>query len=169
MSLDFDAIKSLIEVSEKSDLSELIIEYEGVKIEIRRNLKTEGIVYSVPTATMVKPASSPLMSVPLDSHSKTLAAKVEEVKKQDILEEDSRYVKVLSPLVGVFYRSPWPGAKSFVEAGDNVTVGQTLCIVEAMKLMNEISSETSGKIVKILAENEEVVQCDQPLFLIDPS
>lgn len=169
MSLDFDAIKNLIEVSEKSDLSELIIEYEGVKIEIRRNPQTEGIVYSVPTTTIVKPASSPLISVSQDGHSRTLAEKTEEGKKQDILEEDTRYVKVLSPLVGVFYRAPWPGAKSFIEAGDNVTVGQTLCIVEAMKLMNEISSEISGKVVKILAENEEVVQQDQPLFLIDPA
>jgi len=167
MELDFDAIKSLIEVSEKCDLSELLIEYEGVKIEIKRERKTDGVLFShIPQKSVMHPPAMPVITggeAFLHNAEKPAGS-----GSAAVSEEENKYYKVLSPLVGVFYRAPWPGAKDFVEVGERVETGQTLCIVEAMKLMNEISAEVSGKIVKILAKNEEVVQCDQPLFLIDP-
>ena len=162
MDLDFNAIKGLVEVSEKCDLSELLIEYEGVKIEIRRDRKQQGFVMTAPPKVPVEQVALPVMQA-AGTPSPALEAVSDSITK-----EEEKYSRVLSPLVGVFYRAPWPGADPFVKVGDRVDVGQTLCIVEAMKLMNEIAAETSGKIVKILAKNEEVVQCDQPLFLIDP-
>ncbi|HPZ06964.1 MAG TPA: acetyl-CoA carboxylase biotin carboxyl carrier protein [Candidatus Eremiobacteraeota bacterium] len=161
MNLDFGAIQKLIEASERCDLSELIVEYDGVKIEIRRDKKRNFT--DLPVST---PISIP--SLPSVQNEKVVVPEVSrEEKKMD--EYDNKYYKVISPLVGVFYRSPWPGANPFVDAGDKVSVGQTLCIVEAMKLMNEITTEVSGTVVKILPKNEDVVQNGDVLFLIDPA
>ena len=161
MNLDFNAIQGLIEVSDRCDISELVIEYDGVKIEIRRDRKKDGpsfvlpanVVYETPLAQTV-PRPEKVPSVAQESKSE---------------EENSQYYKVISPLVGVFYRAPWPGAPPFVEPGDKVSAGQTLCIVEAMKLMNEITAEVSGTVVKSTRKNEEVVQSGDVLFLIDPA
>jgi acetyl-CoA carboxylase biotin carboxyl carrier protein len=162
MNLDFNAIQGLIEVSDKCDISELKIEYEGIKIEIRRDRKKDGVLFSIP----------PNMAVETPPYVSTQETKnftpVQTVKEEKSIEEqDSKYYKVLSPLVGAFYRSPWPGAPPFIEPGDKVSVGQTLSIVEAMNLMNEIIAEVSGTVVKALRKNEEVVQSGDVLFLID--
>jgi acetyl-CoA carboxylase biotin carboxyl carrier protein len=160
MNMDFNAIQGLIEVSDRCDISELVIEYDGIKIEIRRDRKKDGSYFALP-------ANAVYETVPLPRSEKLpFAAQVEENKAE---EENSQYYKVLSPLVGLFYISPWPGAPPFVEAGDKVSAGQTLCIVEAMKLMNEITAEVSGTVVKSLRKNEEVVQSGDVLFLIDPA
>lgn len=159
MNLDFNAIQGLIEVSDRCDISELVIEYDGVKIEIRRDRKKDGHTFVLPSGAVYEPPAVQTVQS---------TAKVSPPVKET--EEDySQYYKVLSPLVGVFYRAPWPGAPPFAEPGDKVSAGQTLCIVEAMKLMNEITAEVSGTVVKVLRENEEVVQSGDVLFLIDPA
>ena len=158
MNLDFNAIQGLIEVSDRCDISELVIEYDGVKIEIRRDRKKDGHTFVLPSGAVYEPPAVQTVQS---------TAKVSPPVKET--EEDySQYYKVLSPLVGVFYRAPWPGAPPFAEPGDKVSAGQTLCIVEAMKLMNEIKSEIRGKVIEILVENAEPVEFGQPLFLIEP-
>ncbi|MEQ8167345.1 MAG: acetyl-CoA carboxylase biotin carboxyl carrier protein [Candidatus Eremiobacterota bacterium] len=162
MNLDFNAIQGLIEVSDRCDISELVIEYDGVKIEIRRDRKKDG-------PSFVLPAGAVYESPPVIQTVQKAEKVMPPVQESKVEEEHSLYYKVLSPLVGVFYKAPWPGAPPFVEIGDKVSAGQTLCIVEAMKLMNEITAEVSGTVVKCLRENEEVVQSGDILFLIDPA
>ncbi len=160
MNLDFNAIQGLIEVSDRCDISELVIEYDGVKIEIRRDRKKDSPSFVLPAGAVyeIPPVIQTVQKA------EKMPPPVQETK-----EENSHYHKVLSPLVGVFYKAPWPGAPPFVEIGDKVSAGQTMCIVEAMKLMNEITAEESGTVVKCLRENEEVVQSGDILFLIDPA
>jgi acetyl-CoA carboxylase biotin carboxyl carrier protein len=86
-----------------------------------------------------------------------------------VADDDSKYVLIKSPMIGTFYRSSAPDKPNFANVGDEISVGQPLCIIEAMKLFNEIESEISGKIVKVLVENSQPVEYDQPLFLVDPS
>jgi acetyl-CoA carboxylase biotin carboxyl carrier protein len=93
------------------------------------------------------------------------AAPVKETK----MEDDAKYIAIKSPIIGTFYRKPSPDKPNFVEVGDTVNVGDTVCIIEAMKLFNEIESEVSGKIVKVLVDDGTPVEFDQPLFLVDPS
>jgi acetyl-CoA carboxylase biotin carboxyl carrier protein len=88
---------------------------------------------------------------------------------QEDKQDDSKYITIKSPIIGTFYRKPSPDKPNFVEVGDTVNVGDTVCIIEAMKLFNEIESEVSGKIVKILVDDASPVEFDQPLFLVDPS
>jgi len=165
MNLDYEAIKNLVEVSQKCDLSELVIEHEGVKIEIRRNPKKEATPFTIPAKIIAEPEAI-VSQFAQREHIPNPADTV--VIDEKPSEAENNYSKVVSPLVGLFYRAPWPGAKAFVEIGDRVSVGQTLCIVEAMKLMNEITAETSGTVAKILAKNEQVVQTGETLFLIKP-
>ncbi len=92
-----------------------------------------------------------------------------EPKKDEKAEEESKYIVVKSPMIGTFYRSPSPDKDPFLAVGDNIKPGKIICIIEAMKLFNEIEAEMSGKIVKVLAEDASPVEYDQPLFLVDPS
>jgi acetyl-CoA carboxylase biotin carboxyl carrier protein len=94
------------------------------------------------------------------------AAPQEEPKKES---EDSKYITMKSPIIGTFYRKPSPDKPAFVEVGDTISKGDVLCVIEAMKLFNDIESEVSGKIIKVLVEDSSPVEFDQPLFLIDPS
>jgi len=165
MNLDYEAIKNLVEVSQKCELSELVIEYEGIKIEIKRNPKKDVTPFNIPPKIISEPES--VVSHVLHREQVNNSADTVVIEEKPS-EPENDYLKVISPLVGVFYRAPWPGAKSFVEIGDRVSVGQTLCIVEAMKLMNEITAEVSGTVGKILAKNEQVVQTGETLFLIKP-
>jgi len=167
MELDFNAIQGLIEVSDRCDISELVIEYDGVKIEIRRDRKKDSPSFTIPAGVVYESPSSTHHIVPVAEKTSVVLPSPSEEKTME--EHDERYYRVLSPLVGVFYRAPWPGAPPFVEPGDKVSTGQTLCIIEAMKLMNEITAEVSGTVGKVLRKNEEVVQSGDLLFLIDPA
>lgn len=146
--MDFELIKRLIKVLEESDLTGLSVEEKGVKIELR---KEKGQV--------VAAAPMPAFSAP--SHGSESAK-----KKPDEIEEG--LVAITSPMVGTFYRSPSPDAPSFTDVNKPVEVGQTVCIIEAMKLFNEIESEVKGKVVKILVENAQPVEYGQKLMLIRP-
>ncbi len=149
-SLD-EEVHHLVELLRKHDLTELEVEHQGLRIRVRRGVSADAVP-AMP-AEPTRPGRELL--------AESAAAAPEIV--QDAL------VPVTSPIVGTFYRSPSPDADAYVEEGDYVKKGQVLCIVEAMKLMNEIESEVDGRIHKILAESTKPVEYGQPLFLIDSS
>ncbi|MCG6552773.1 MAG: acetyl-CoA carboxylase biotin carboxyl carrier protein [Candidatus Magnetominusculus sp. LBB02] len=144
--MDINEIRQLIELIKETDIAELQYEKDGMRISLKRESST---------ASALRPVAAPT-AVPEE--------KAAETKEQ----EDAGYVTVKSPIVGTFYRSSTPEAAPLVELGDSVRKGQALCIVEAMKLMNEIESEVSGKIVKIFHENGTAVEYGEPLFQINP-
>ncbi len=143
--MELEDLKELIELLKETDITELQIEKEGTKVKIRR----EKLIASLDVPVHKSPAL----------HEKIIA---------ETADEAQRLVTVTSPIVGTFYRSPSPDADPFVEIGTRVKKNQVLCIVEAMKLMNEIESEIDGIIVKILVENGQPVEYGEPLFLIEP-
>ena len=154
--MDLKEIQNLIKFVAKSGTSEVSLETDDFKITI----KTGG-----EPVTMVAPA--PLQQIvaapaPVAALAPTAPAAAAE-------EDDSKYLTIKSPMIGTFYRRPSPDKPLFASVGDDVSVGSTVCIIEAMKLFNEIESEVSGKIVKILVEDSSPVEYDQPLFLVDPS
>lgn len=161
--MDLNYLKRLLKIFDESTLSELSIEEEGVQLKLARQI-SGGTVQTVMHAPMVQPmqhfAPAPAVQAAPAQADATPAEKAPAGKATH---------KVLSPIVGTFYRAPAPDADSFVKVGDRVSVGQTLCIVEAMKLMNEIESDIAGTVVKILVENQNPVEYNQPLFEIDPS
>jgi acetyl-CoA carboxylase biotin carboxyl carrier protein len=152
--MDLRKLKTLIDLVSESNISELeITEAEG-KVRI---VKAGAVAAALPVATLAAPpaavAAAPVPAPPATPLAEAPAA------------AEGRVIK--SPMVGTFYRSPSPGAKSFVELGDAVKEGQPVCIIEAMKIMNEIESDTSGKVVRILCENGQAVEFGQPLFIVE--
>jgi acetyl-CoA carboxylase biotin carboxyl carrier protein len=162
--MDLKEIQNLIKFVAKSGASEVKLETDEIKITIRtgplgREHETT-YVQQIPMAAPAMPAA-PMPSAP--SADTTAPA---EVKKEA---DDSKYITIKSPIIGTFYRKPAPDKPPFVEVGENIAKGDILCVIEAMKLFNDIESEVSGKVVKVLVEDSSPVEFDQPLFLIDPS
>lgn len=155
-------IQNLIKFVAKSGTSEVKLEMEDVKISIKNTVeKTETtIVHQAPMAT-----GQPMMHAPMPIQESAPVAAPTESNESD----DSKFITVKSPIIGTFYRKPSPDKDVFVNVGDTINVGDTVCIIEAMKLFNEIESEISGKVVKILVDDSSPVEFDQPLFLVDPS
>ncbi|MFA5867859.1 MAG: acetyl-CoA carboxylase biotin carboxyl carrier protein [Actinomycetota bacterium] len=151
--MDKKKIDELIKILKNNDLSEVTVEEKGVKITVRRGDIT---IVEGGTAPAVGLSSPPAMDIPGHAEDKELQ------------KLEASYCKIDSPMVGTFYRSPSPDADFFVEEGDVFDKGQTLCVIEAMKLMNEIQAEEKGRIVKISAENGEAVEFGQPLFFYEP-
>ena len=150
-------IKELIELLKGNEITELEIEREGVKIKLKKG--TGNIV-----TTQMIAAPQPLMQhIPAAPAAAPAAKKDEKAATEKKIEG----VTINSPMVGTFYRSPSPDAAPFVKEGDMVAEGKTVCIIEAMKLMNEIKSEVKGKIAKILVENGQPVEFGQPLFVVE--
>ena len=160
--MDLKQIQELIKMINKSNLSEVSIEEKDFKITIKQ--KEEIIQQTVISAgyqqipQMMQAPAAPAIAAP---------AAVPTVATPSAAE--SKYITIKSPMIGTFYRKPSPDKPLFVEVGTEVTVGKVVCIIEAMKLFNEIESEVKGRIVKILAEDMSPVEYDQPLFLVDPS
>ena len=159
-------IRDLIDFISQTGLNEVNIETEELKLSIKRNSETKVIeshVAQVPSIVMpsAAPATAPLLGNSTPSPAAPPAAASEE--------ENGNYVEVKSPMIGTFYRSANPESGPFVSVGDTVRPGETVCIIEAMKLFNEIESEIGGKIIKILVDDTTPVEYDQPLFLVDPS
>ena len=149
-------IKNLIKFVAKAGAREVSIETEKLKLTIKAGEKT--VIQQAPVVEL------PAISEPKQSAPPPLA------KEQDAAsEEESKYLTIKAPIIGTFYRKPSPDKPSFVEIGDSVSEGSILCVIEAMKLFNEIESEISGKIIKVLVEDSTPVEFDQPLFIIDPS
>lgn len=161
--MDIKEIQNLIRFVSKSEVAEVSLKLEEFEIKIK-NIGGQTISYA-PQQMM-----QPMMQQPQQSFQPSAPAAASESKAEVAPAEDnSKYITVKSPMIGTFYRSSGPGKDAFVSVGDTVSVGSVLCIVEAMKLFNEIESEVSGKVVKILADDSTPIEYDQPLFLIDPS
>lgn len=155
--MDLRKIKTLIELVEESGISELEVKEgeESVRISRLPPGGSQAPQYFLPQQHAPAPVAAP--SAPAAAPAAAAPKAV-----------DNRHV-VKSPMVGTFYRAPSPGAKAFVEVGQTVKQGQTLCIIEAMKMLNQIEADRAGVIAEIVAENEKPVEFDQPLFIIDPA
>lgn len=169
--MEYKEIQDLLKLVNKTTLSEVAIEKDGFKLKIKRESGDSQIVYAAPAPPPV--AAAPVMAPPVEAApqpaapaSPPPAAAPAELPKAT---ENENIVVFKSPMIGTFYRSSSPENPSFVNVGDSVKKGQVICIIEAMKLFNEIESEIEGKIVKILVENAQPVEYDQELFLIDTS
>ncbi len=156
-------IRDLIDFISKSGLNEVNIETEELKLSIKRDpaITTQVVESTAPAAPVAAaPVVAAAAAAPVATPADAAPAAAD---------ESSKYVEIKSPMIGTFYRAANPDSPMFASVGDEITAGQTVCIVEAMKLFNEIESEISGKIVKVLVENAQPVEYDQPLFLVDPS
>ncbi len=168
--MDLKEIQNLIKFVAKSGASEVKLEMDDVKITIKTGSEDREttIVQQVPMAGMQAQPQQPQMpqqqQAPAPQQQETPSSGAEKEAQ-----EDSKYITVKSPIIGTFYRKPSPDKGPFVEVGDSVKEGDVLCVIEAMKLFNEIESEVSGKIVKVLVDDSSPVEFDQPLFLVDPS
>jgi acetyl-CoA carboxylase biotin carboxyl carrier protein len=152
--MDHDEIKALIELLKETDITDFQFEKEGIKLRLKREKHFSSLDIGGAIAQQAAPAPVAAAAAPVEAAA----------------EEDSHsLVTVTAPLVGTFYRSSSPDSSVFVEVGDKVKKGQVICIVEAMKLMNEIECEVNGVIVKILVENTHPVEYGEPLFLVEPS
>lgn len=162
--MDIKEIQNLIKFVAKSGASEVKLEMEDVKITIKTGAsKTETTIVQAnpmvgmpqmqaPVAPAAAPTETPVAATPTTNE-----------------DDNSKYITVKSPIIGTFYRKPAPDKPNFAEVGQSINVGDTVCVIEAMKLFNEIESEVSGKIVKVLVDDSSPVEFDQPLFLVDPS
>ncbi len=157
--MDIKQIQELIRFVSKSGVNEVAIEQKDFKITIKTNQAPTFVQATIPAPQPVMqnaPASAPASAAPAPV---TAAAPAEDT---------SKYITIKSPMIGTFYRSSSPEKPIFVNVGDEIKAGTVLCIIEAMKLFNEIESEVSGRIVKVLVDNASPVEYDQPLFLVEP-
>jgi acetyl-CoA carboxylase biotin carboxyl carrier protein len=161
--MDFKQIQELIKLINKSNIGELTIEEKGFKITVKQKEEHVQQVFSAPfqqssPSYAAQAVSAPASGmVPANGKSKPVEATADNL------------IAIKSPMIGTFYRSSGPDKQSFVNVGDETEPGKVVCIIEAMKLFNEIESEVKGKIVKVLVEDASPVEFDQPLFLVDPS
>lgn len=160
--MDFKQIQELVKLINDSNIGELTIEQKEFRITIRQ--KEEHI-----TQMIAQPMQAPGYSqqqIQMPQQQQQLSS---EKLKEETAQPPANTITIKSPMIGTFYRRPSPDKPIFVEEGDEVTPGKVVCIIEAMKLFNEIESEVKGRIVKILAEDASPVEYDQPLFLVEPS
>jgi acetyl-CoA carboxylase biotin carboxyl carrier protein len=155
--MDINDIEHIIKILKQNEVSEFELEQDGTRLKLSRGAivalaQSEARLDVVPA---VQGAPSPI-TTPSNG-------------AQPVTEDLGRYVKVESPIVGTFYRKPSPDAEAFVKEGDTISKGATLCIIEAMKLMNEIEAPTSGRVVKVMGVEGQVVEFGEVLFLIDPA
>ncbi|WP_417885475.1 acetyl-CoA carboxylase biotin carboxyl carrier protein [Zunongwangia sp.] len=169
--MDLKEIQNLIKFVAKSGASEVKLETGDVKITIRTGSdeKETTVVQQVPMGgqpMQQMPVQQQQPAAPTQPAQESAETKEKETKPE---EDTSKYITVKSPIIGTFYRKPSPDKPVFAEVGTTVKEGDVLCVIEAMKLFNEIESEVSGKIVKVLVDDSSPVEFDQPLFLVDPS
>ena len=165
--MDLKEIQNLIKFVAKSGASEVKLEMDDVKITIKTGSEEKETTIiqqlgATPTAVAPVQAAAPAPLAP-ETAVTPITAQTPEAA------EESKYITIKSPIIGTFYRKPSPDKSNFVEVGDAISEGDVLCVIEAMKLFNEIESEVSGTIVKILVDDSSPVEFDQPLFLVDPS
>ena len=158
--MDLKEIQNLIKFVAKSGTSEVKLETDDFKITIKTGPTGNTTVQQLVAAPIVQ---GPTASAPLE------VAQTQPVSAPAPVVEDSKYITIKSPIIGTFYRRPSPDKPLFVEVGHSISEGDVLCVIEAMKLFNEIESEITGTIVKILVDDSSPVEFDQPLFLVDPS
>lgn len=161
--MDTKDIQQLIDFISQSGLDEVNIETSGLKISVKRygsGMSAGAVAAPVQAVAVPAPVAAP---APQPAAAPTAAATTAATKA-----DTSAYATIKSPMIGTFYRSATPDSPLFVEVGDSISEGKVVCIIEAMKLFNEIESEISGRIVKVLVENATPVEYDQPLFLVEP-
>lgn len=158
--MDIKDIQNLVRFVAKAGVSEVKYKNKDFEIYIKTPLGGEPVSYVTPQVSYQTPFSAPAASPVSASNDTSEAANAA---------GDSKYITIKSPMIGTFYRKPSPDKEVFANVGDSVTEGKVVCVIEAMKLFNQIESEVSGKIVKILVEDASPVEYDQPLFLVDPS
>jgi acetyl-CoA carboxylase biotin carboxyl carrier protein len=157
--MDIKQIQELVKLINKTTIGEITIEEDGKKITIKQKNDPVQQVIAAPASAPVyaaapAPAAAPAASAPAAAAATT---------------SNDNYITIKSPMIGTFYRQSGPGKPTFANVGDDVTPGKVVCIIEAMKLFNEIESEVKGKIVKVLVDDASPVEYDQPLFLVDPA
>jgi len=160
--MDIKHIKRLIKLVETSNIEELEIQEENFQVRITKGSKMSGVPV-IQDVHMIQPGSQRAMASQAEVSTQEFKADAGTNKT------DENTIEICSPMVGTFYWAPAPDADPYVKEGDDIHPGRVLCIIEAMKLMNEIEAEISGKIVKILAENAKPVEYNQPLFLVKKS
>lgn len=165
--MEIKQIQNLIKFVAKSGASEVKLEMDDIKITIKTGSADSGertVVQQIPMGAM------PQQQMPAQPQtSAQQAPPTEQPTQENESSAEDNYITVKSPIIGTFYRKPAPEKPVFVEVGDQINEGDVLCTIEAMKLFNEIESEVSGKIVKVLVDDSSPVEFDQPLFLVDPS
>lgn len=160
--MDIKQIQELVKLINKTNIGEITIEEEGVKITVKQkkdpvqHIVASAPAYQAPAQQAAAPAATQAAATP------PAATKAADPKADNL-------ITIKSPMIGTFYRQAGPGKPIFANVGDDVTVGKVVCIIEAMKLFNEIESEVKGKIVKVLVEDASPVEYDQPLFLVEPA
>ncbi|MBK6776410.1 MAG: acetyl-CoA carboxylase biotin carboxyl carrier protein [Flavobacteriales bacterium] len=158
--MNLTQIQELIKFVAKSGVSEVEIEQKDFKITIKTPAGKKEVQVLAAQAPVYAPAPTPMAAAaPAPASAPTPVAPA----------ADSKYITIKAPMIGTFYRSAGPGKPVFVSVGDEVKKGQPICIIEAMKLFNEIESDIAGKVVKVLVDDAKPVEYDQPLFLVDPS
>ncbi|MHA6279046.1 acetyl-CoA carboxylase biotin carboxyl carrier protein [Salinimicrobium sp. CAU 1759] len=165
--MDLKEIQNLIKFVAKSGASEVKLEMDDVKITI----KTGSDERETTILQQMPMQAAPQMQQPVQQQPQAPQQESQPTGGEEKAagQEDKGYITIKSPIIGTFYRKPSPDKDAFVEVGDSVKEGDVLCVIEAMKLFNEIESEVSGKIVKVLVDDSSPVEFDQPLFLVDPS
>ena len=157
--MEYKELQKFIEALVKTGAPEIKIENEEIRIIVRNQLKANQIPVAINSVPEVAPATPPAQQ-PTPSETAP--------QKEETTNDTSKYIEIKSPMVGTFYRKPAPDKPVYVNIGDEISEGSILCIIEAMKLFNEIESEVNGKIVKVLVEDATPVEYDQPLFLVEP-
>ena len=159
--MDIKDIQNLIKFVAKSGANEVKLEMEDIKITIKTGKNEKQTIVQAPPLHQQSIIQNPIteQQTPVVVNDNTDVAE----------DENSKYITVKSPIIGTFYRKPSPDKSNFVEVGSSISEGDVLCVIEAMKLFNEIESEVTGKIIKILIDDASPVEFDQPLFLVDPS
>lgn len=159
--MDIKQIQELVKLINKTNIGEITIEEDGVKITVKQKKEPKQHIVASAPAAFAAPTAAPVQAA--------APAAVPAAAKPTAEPKAENLVTIKSPMIGTFYRQAGPGKPIFAQVGDEVTPGKVVCIIEAMKLFNEIESEVKGKIVKVLVEDASPVEYDQPLFLVDPS
>ena len=160
--MEYKQIQELIKTINKSNISELSIEEGEFKIVIKQELSAPAQYVSMPQISMPAPQAAPQIAAPAPAPQAAAAPAAPAAAPV------GNTTTIKSPMIGTFYRSPSPDKPVFVNVGDEIKAGQVLCIIEAMKLFNEIEAEVSGRLVKVVADDSSPVEYDQPLFIIEP-
>jgi len=167
--MNLEDIQELIKFVAKSGATEVDLEIDNIKISIKSPAKKRRGEVNIPTTMIHQSPAQIVTQAPVSDPANTPPIKITLDKKSKNEEDDPNYITIKSSMIGTFYRSSSPENPSFVNIGDSIKEGDTICIIEAMKLFNEIESEVSGTIVKVLIDDATPIEFDQPLFLVDPS
>lgn len=167
--MTINEIQDLIKFIAKAGVTEVEIEKKDFKITIKSEMPKKKKGFGEAEATIQVPVAMAAGMAPVAPATVVATPTAEPAAPSANDSEENNYITVKSPMIGTFYRRPSPDKEAFVDVGDTTKVGETICVIEAMKLFNEIESEVTGKIVKILVDDNSPVEYDQPLFLVDPA